>query len=441
MRGKTGTVYVINEKGIIPTIELRRPDYDMKKDMLPAARALEEAKWELYPNGTILSGEAMICRAAGKIAGIDLSKYSLGTDEMENYISSLDTRAVERFNRSYALASYTYWKTLGGMPDKEPEDKYVLAGAEKGLSREEVRDAIVDSHKTSPEYKKSSSGKWIGLGAALAGAAVLGGVFLVGGVGASNPNPPEPTTEVLEDTYNDVTGYRHIRYSDGTQKYINVDDPDLDKVSSKKEIELGGNPQALDLYTTCFTDDIKKEPSIKKSLEEFKYNLKNKVNFVNLDGSKGINVHLPEKCEAIPEGLSFAGAFNPPLKRGDLFHEGNGSFEGTSMGQYIIDKATPVDGRIHTQIFVTSFENSGFEEAYAAFPTGYRQIVVDSYYGSPFWENAFAHETGNLFGIPISSKKGSVMGQSTAGNIFYDNEWVGELEKKKELNITLFGDF
>lgn len=220
--------------------------------------------------------------------------------------------------------------------------------------------------------------------------------------------------------------------------YVNEDagDPDLDNLNLAQEKALGTNPYAIDIPVTCFVQDVDEHPNMLMALEGAKADLKNKVNFVNLDGSRGINLHLPESCENIlSDQYNFKGAYDKPISNPVLNDE---ALMRTSLGKYMKAIAEPEESRTHLQIVFADFEGSGFEKSYGAFTSPLdRQVVVDLGPGGLATKIATNHEIGRLIGLYTSERPDSIMANSP-GSTYYDDEWVSTLEEKRDNKELLF---
>jgi hypothetical protein len=216
-------------------------------------------------------------------------------------------------------------------------------------------------------------------------------------------------------------------------------DSDLDGISDAREAELGTNPHRLTIVAECYVQPG--SPGyIQKSIGQWKNDFATKIDFVNLDGSRGIEVVGADTCTVLPAGLDFKGAYDEPVITNEPFITAEAR-ERTSLGKYINSTLGPsnpgeisylpeggikMEGREKMQIIFADFKGSGFEHAYAGFPDPrYRQIVIDPSYGLEHTSWLLSHETGRFCGLEDGEEFGK--------------NWTDVLESKKANGEKLFG--
>lgn len=384
--GDYATGYVVGERGAVPVIRMYKPDFDFHRQVQPAMMAVGEAQSDLMRiwslDGTPYTQEDVLKLAAGRMSGIDVSRYS--PEDLERRLME-NPRDLTRFGENYQVAQFAHDKLVGG------------------ISHKDIRDTYRESSRT--DTKKGGGKKVLGiaLGVGVGLGALTAAAYANGLFGSNDYRPTEPTVPVVDTT-----------------------DSDLDGIYDAREIALGTNPHKLTIVAECY-----KQPGapahIDQSIAKWKSDYASKIDFVNPDGSRGIEVVGADTCTVLPAGLDFKGLYNPPLKGYNLGVDD--LLTKTSLGRYMdsdISPSNPLEGREKMQIVFADFKGSGFEHEYAAFNVPrYRQIVVDPNYGLEYTSWLLSHETGRLTGLEDGEKFGE--------------NWTDVLESKKLDNEKLFG--
>ena len=258
-------------------------------------------------------------------------------------------------------------------------------------------------------------------------ALAIGGIMLFNS-GLGIPNPFSPAN---------IESSRQVR---------NLDDPitrdtdgdnlsDLVETNSSYAQQFGLNPYAIDIIAKCYVRDLSSYTNTTNVLNRLKDDLKDKIEFINLDNSSGVNLHVDGPCIDIPQEMDFSGVeyYDPERKDIDA-----ASIQGTSLGQYLDQVAGPVDQRVHLQIIFTSFDASRNEYGIVGFPiTDNRQIVVSPTSDDAMVAITIGHVLGHLINLDHSNEINSVMSEP-GGPVYYDSEWATRLEELDQKSELLF---
>jgi hypothetical protein len=188
------------------------------------------------------------------------------------------------------------------------------------------------------------------------------------------------------------------------------------------------------MFMTCHVQDFKKNPHLLEAMKIYQHDMKNRLGFVNLDGSKGINVHLPDTCTDLdPKVYNFSGAL--PEKTWE-------AISGTSLGRYITGIEEPDGSKLHVQIIGASLDGTQDQkEGYVAFPIPHKRMAVTSLGDLRFpdedivmdMRHTIHHEVNRLFGIDTSGEPFGIYDTDAA----YDR-LKNVLDSKKENGEPLF---
>lgn len=226
----------------------------------------------------------------------------------------------------------------------------------------------------------------------------------------------------------------------------NLDDPitrdsdgdnlsDLVETNSSFAQQFDLKPSAIDIIVKCYVRDLGPNTNTTSVFNRLKDDLKDKIEFVNLDNSSGVTLHVDGPCIDIPQEMDFSGAEYYDSERKDI---DAASIKSTSLGQYLNQLAEPADQRIHLQIIFANFDSSRNEYGIVGFPiTENRQIVVSPSSDDVMLAITIGHVLGHLIHLDHSNEINSVMSEP-GGPVYYDSEWATKFDELDQKNELLF---